>query len=131
MKKRFSFFYVSRWCGLVLLLFGFTAAYAHHSGNIFDREQPVELTGTVKEFQWTSPHIWIQVLVSDEEGIIEEWSIEGGVPNRLFRSGWRPTSFKPGDIVKIVAYPMRDGAKAGLFVGAEFIDGSTLGRFSE
>ena len=41
---------------------------AHHSGNMFDREQTVELTGTVREFQWANPHIWIQVLVPDESG---------------------------------------------------------------
>ena len=131
MNKKYNFFYVSNCWVLVLFLCGFSVSFAHHSGNMFDREQTVELTGTVKEFQWTSPHIWIQVLVSAEDDIIEEWSIEGGVPNRLFRSGWRPTSFEPGDRVKIVAYPMRDGAKAGLFIGAKFIDGSTLGRFPE
>ena len=104
---------------------------AHHSGNMFDRERTVKLTGTVKEFQWTNPHIWIQVLVPDAEGAMEEWSIEGGVPNRLFRAGWRPTSFEPGDEVTIVANPMRDGAKGGAFVGAKLADGTTLGRFPE
>ena len=104
---------------------------AHHSGNMFDRERTVELTGIVKEFQWTNPHIWIQVLVPGPEGAMEEWSIEGGVPNRLFRAGWRPTSFEPGDEVTIVTNPMRDGAKGGAFVGAKLADGTTLGRFPE
>lgn len=113
-----------------LALIGLSAA-AHHSGNMFDREQTVELTGTVKDFQWTNPHIWIQVLVPGPDGAVEEWSIEGGVPNRLFRAGWRPTSFEPGDEVTIVANPMRDGAKGGAFVGAKLADGSTLGRFPE
>ena len=114
----------------ILSLFCFSVG-AHHSGNMFDRETTVELTGTVKEFQWTNPHIWIQVLVPDAEGAVEEWSIEGGVPNRLFRAGWRPTSFEPGDEVTIVANPMRDGAKGGAFVGAKLADGTTLGRFPE
>ena len=115
-----------------LIIFGLAClpVTAHHSGNMFDRERTVELTGTVKEFQWANPHIWIQVLVPDTAGLLEEWSIEGGVPNRLFRAGWRPTSFKPGDEVTILANPMRDGAKAGAFVGARLTDGSTLGRFS-
>ena len=104
---------------------------AHHSGNMFDREQTIELNGTVREFQWANPHIWIQVLVPDDSGELVEWSIEGGVPNRLFRAGWRPNSFEPGDEVTILANPMRDGAKAGAFVGAKLADGSTLGRYSE
>ena len=120
------------WLGvaLTLILTGFSVE-AHHSGNMFDRERTVELTGTVKEFQWTNPHIWIQVLVPTAGGGVEEWSSDGGVPNRLFRAGWRPTSFEPGDEVMIVANPMLDGAKAGAFVGAKLPDGTTLGRFAE
>ena len=105
------------------------AATAHHAATMFDREQTVELIGTVREFQWTNPHIWIQIQVENSDGEVEEWSIEGGVPNRLFRSGWRPNSFEPGDEVTILAFPMRDGGKAGLFIGAELPDGSTLGRY--
>ena len=105
-------------------------AGAHHSAGMFDSEQTVELIGTVKEFQWTNPHIWIQVIVLGADDTAVEWSIEGGVPNRLFRAGWRPKSFEPGDEVTIVAHPMRDGGKAGSFVGAKLADGSTLGRFS-
>ncbi len=104
-------------------------ATAHHAATMFDREQTVELVGTVREFQWTNPHIWIQIQVPNADGEIEEWSIEGGVPNRLFRSGWRPNSFEPGDEVTIRAFPMHDGGKAGLFIGAQLSDGSTLGRY--
>ena len=117
--------------GFFSLLLGATgfSVSAHHASSMFDREQRVELTGVVREFQWTNPHIWIQVQVANESGSLEEWSIEGGVPNRLFRAGWRPTSMKPGDEVTIRAFPMRDGGKAGLFIGAKLPDGSTLGRF--
>ena len=104
---------ISQYLAILLLQFFYPTAIAHHSGNMFDREQIVELVGIVREFQWTSPHIWIQVLVISETGITEEWSIEGGVPNRLFRSGWRPNTFKPGHQVILQAYPMRDGARAG------------------
>ena len=104
-------------------------ALAHHAASMFDRERTVELTGTVREFQWTSPHIWIQIQVASENGDIEEWSVEGGVPNRLYRAGWRPNSFKPGDEVTIRGFPMRDGGRAALFIGAKLPDGSTLGRY--
>ncbi len=49
----------------VSLLLGTGAASAHHSAAMFDPSKEVTLTGTVKEFQWTSPHCWIQVLVAD------------------------------------------------------------------
>lgn len=105
------------------------ASSAHHAATMFDRDQTVELSGEIVEFQWTSPHVWIQINVESESGELVEWSVEGSVPNRLYRAGWRPTTFRPGDQVTIQAAPMRNGAPAALFIGAMLADGSTLGRF--
>ena len=104
-------------------------ATAHHSSAMFDKETISQKTVTVREFQWTNPHIWIQVYIENEQGEQEEWSIEGGGPNSLFRAGWRPTTFKTGDVVELKFNPMLDGTHAGFFVGAKFSDGSTLGRW--
>jgi len=114
---------------LILLLLLATAAGAHHSSAMFDKEQVVEVSATVREFQWTNPHVWIQILITTEEGAEEEWSIEGLGPNSLFRNGWRRNSFKPGETVEIRFNPMRDGTSAGGFIGAKFADGRTLGRW--
>ena len=114
------------------ILAGFAvAAPAHHAATMFDRERTVELSGEIVEFQWTSPHVWIQIDVENESGEVVEWSVEGSVPNRLYRAGWRPTTFRPGDRVTIRGAPMRNGAPAALFIGARLADGSTLGRFEE
>src|SRR5438874_12749610 len=86
------------------------SALAHHSASMFDPEKVKELTGTIKEFQWKNPHVWIQLNVQNASGAKEEWSIEGGGPNSLSRQGWRPTTFKPGDPVGIKGNPMKDGA---------------------
>ena len=111
---------------------GYTpASFAHHAATMFDRDQVIELSGEIVEFQWTSPHVWIQINVENEFSDVVEWSVEGSVPNRLYRAGWRPTTFKPGDQVTIHASPMRNGAPAALFIGARLADGSTLGRFVE
>ena len=66
-------------------------ATPHHAATMFDSTKVVEITATVKEFQWTNPHVWIQVYVQKPDGKREEWSIEGGGPNSLSRQGWRPT----------------------------------------
>lgn len=116
--------------GCIIAGYGLTSS-AHHAATMFDREQTVELSGEIVEFQWTSPHVWIQINVENESGELVEWSVEGSVPNRLYRAGWRPTTFQPGDQVTIHAAPMRNGAPAALFVGARLADGSTLGRFEE
>ena len=66
----------------------------------------------------------------NSEGVVEEWSVEGGGPNSLSRQGWRPSTFKPGDTVTVRVNPMRDGSAAGEFVAAKFSDGKTLGRWN-
>lgn len=112
----------------VLLLGAVTPAVAHHSGAMFDRTQAVVLEGVVKSFQWTNPHSWIQVEVTDGKGGVKEWSVECGSPNTLARSGWRKNSFQPGDRVKVRVGPMLDGTPAGLFMGAQLASGQTLGE---
>jgi Family of unknown function (DUF6152) len=104
---------------------------AHHSSAMFDATKTTELTGTVKEFQWTNPHVWVQVNVdkSGASGVKEEWSFEGGSPNTLSRQGWQKSTFAPGAQVTIRFNPMRDGTHAGQFVAAKFADGKTLGRW--
>jgi hypothetical protein len=111
--------------GAALLTSGAGVAHAHHSFAMFDRAQEVVLEGTVKEFQWTNPHTWTQLIVS-EKGKQVEYGVEGGSPNGLARRGWSKNSLKAGDRVKIVINPLKDGQKGGSFVRATFPDGRTL-----
>jgi hypothetical protein len=104
------------------------AALAHHSANMFDRERARTIDGTVKEFQWTNPHAWLQVDVVDAQGKTVEWSVEMGGINSLARNGYRPGTFKPGAAVSVHLAPHVDGVPAGLYIGARLADGSVLGR---
>jgi hypothetical protein len=105
------------------------SAFAHHSAAMFDDTKVVELSGTVKELQWTNPHIWLQVVV-EQDGRSTEWSLEGGSPNSLSRQGWRSTTFKSGDLISVRLRPMKDGTAAGSFIGAKFAsDGHTVGNW--
>ena len=110
-------------------LAGAAPAIAHHSGAGFDSDKVVELTGTIKEFQFTNPHTWIQIVVDDAKGQKVEWSLEWGSPNNLGRQGIRPSTFPPGAKVTMRLRPMLNGAPAGAFVGAKFPDGKTVGRW--
>ena len=40
-------------------------ALAHHSFAMFDNEHQTKIEGTVTDFQWTNPHVYIQLAVSD------------------------------------------------------------------
>lgn len=113
---------------MLLCLVG-SAAFAHHSGAIFSREEVRELHGTIKEFQFTNPHTWIQLNVTGENGDVVEWSLEWGSPNQLSRQGVRPSTFPPGAEVTIRTNPMKDGSPAGAFIGAKFGDGAVVGRW--
>ena len=78
-------------------------ALAHHSFSMFDAQKELVLKGTIKEFQWSNPHTWIQLDVTDASGKTLEWSIEGGSPNLVGRQGWKRNTFKPGDRVEIAS----------------------------
>ena len=111
-----------------LLLAGVVApALAHHSFSMFDDKKEVVLKGEVKEFQWSNPHTWIQLNVTDAAGKVVEWSIDGGSPNLVGRQGWKRNTFKPGDQVEITVHPMRDGQPGGSFMRAVLADGRKLG----
>jgi hypothetical protein len=104
-------------------------SFAHHSGAMFDYGQSVTLVGTVKQFQWTNPHCWIQLSVPDESGALAEWSVEMGNPLQLYQGGWKPGTLKAGDEIKLVIHPTHDAAtKAGLFVSAVGVDGRVFGK---
>ena len=111
-----------------LALGGAGGALAHHSFAMFDRTKKVTLQGTVKEFQWTNPHIFVQLLVAGPTGETEEWSIEGASPNMLYRQGWDNATFKAGDRVTIVMSPLKDGHHGGTFIYATLANGRTIGN---
>jgi hypothetical protein len=94
---------------------------------MFDREKEVTLTGTVREFQWTNPHAFIEVEVPGEKGGgAEKWSVEMNSPNNLTRQGWKSSMLKTGDKVSVTLNPLRDGKKGGLFVAITLADGKVI-----
>ena len=107
--------------------FGASMALAHHSFAMFDNAKSVTIEGTVKEFQWTNPHSWVQLMVKDASGKEVEWSIEGGSPNGLSRQGWKRTAIKAGDKAKVVIHPMKDGGPGGSLVEIS-VDGVKVGN---
>ena len=114
----------------LVLLFAASAASAHHSSAMFDREQKRMLTGTVRQFQWTTPHCYIQLMVKNHKGLEEEWSLEMGAPTYLYANGWRPSTVKAGDQLTVIISPLRKGGRGGLLLQATTIDGKMLGKKS-
>ena len=111
---------------LSALALGAAPALAHHSFAMFDTTKQVNVTGTVKEFQYTNPHSWILIVVPGANGEPVEWGFESEGPSSLLRIGVKPTSLKPGDKVTARAFPMRDGRPAGALISITKPDGAVL-----
>lgn len=98
-------------------VFGVVAAvavpvFAHHSTAMYDKSRPVTLTGTVKEFKFSSPHLQIEFDVKDASGSAVTWLASGPPAVRLGRTyGWTPKSLKAGDVITVTGFPLTDGTK--------------------
>jgi hypothetical protein len=102
------------------------AASAHHSFSVFNMQTEIEITGVVKEVQWTNPHIWIWVDVTNEDGEVVTWGLEGMSPNFLARRGWERTTLEPGDKVTVSLRPLNSGEPGGMFMQTTTPDGVVL-----
>jgi hypothetical protein len=84
------------------------AADGHHAfAAEFDRDQPVEVTGTVTSVEWMNPHARFYVDVEENGGTFN-YDFELGSPNGLMRQGWRRDSLKPGDTVTVSGWRARN-----------------------
>jgi hypothetical protein len=94
---------------------------------MFDRSKEVSKDATVKELQWTNPHVWLQVFIADDKGTPHEWSLQAGATGMLARNGWKSGTVRPGDKIAVVFYPMKNGKFVGDLVRVILPDGRVLG----
>jgi hypothetical protein len=104
------------------------AALAHHSFAMFDMEHPIEVSGTVKEFKFVSPHTLLILEVKGADGVVKDWTLEGGAPGLLVREGMTSKSLKPGDEIKAKINPLHSGAEGGSYqpLAIQFKDGTPV-----
>jgi hypothetical protein len=105
----------------LLLALALTAAAlpaaAHHSFAMFDFTKTVTVSGTVKEFQWTNPHVvlWVNVPSKDPK-TPDVWWLEMTSPGNLTRGGWNRKALNTGDQVRVELNPLRDGKLGGALI---------------
>ncbi len=103
-------------------------ALAHHSFAMFDQSKEIELKdATVVDWQWTSPHAWLYVLVPHGEGEPEKYSVEAANPGNLRRDGFTKGSMSPGDKITVYMAPLKSGEKGGALRAVVLSDGKMLG----
>ena len=109
------------------LLLGALTASAHHSlSTEFDIKKTVTLTGTVTKMEWTNPHSWLHVDVKNAQGKVEDWNIEFGSPNALYRRGWHRTDLPASAAVTVTGYASKDGSRTISASDVKLPDGRTL-----
>ena len=104
-----------------------TLAEAHHSFAMFDTANPISISGVVTAFEWTNPHVYIEVDVPDGQST-KHWAIELGSPSILMRGGWRFNTIKKGDKITAVVSPLRNGDPGSLLSRVTLADGRVLGN---
>ena len=100
---------------LVVLLAGSGPLFAHHGAANFDSAKTVTVEGTVTEYVWTNPHVYVRVDAKDESGNTVQWVIEAQSVVNQANAGWTKNMFKPGDHVSIDATPAKGGRPIGIF----------------
>ena len=111
--------------GLGAFVFG-APALAHHSFAMFDHNKTSQVSGTVKEFEWINPHVWLHVTSTGPDGKPATWSFEAGGIGQLVVSGWKPDSAKPGDKVTVGFHPLKDGSHGGMLLTTKWDNGKSL-----
>lgn len=100
---------------------------AHHSGAAFDSTREVTVTGTITEYSFRNPHVYMTLEVKKADGSVVATEVEAGAGSVIGPLGFDRNAVKVGDVVSIVGNPGRRDPDA-LLMGKELYkeDGSYL-----
>lgn len=112
----------------LLLLAGAADALAHHSFAMFDHDHQIKMTGSVKDFRWQNPHVYIELVAPDGKGEARTWTIECANPGILNRIGWKFNMIKADDKITVIVAPLRTGEPGALLKQVTLADGRKFGN---
>jgi hypothetical protein len=119
-----------RWfsCAVVLaalLAMSGSVAMAHHGSRIsYDMGHMVTMEGTITEFDYTNPHVYLLYDVTDDKGSVTHWAAETDPPSRMVHYGWNKNFLKPGDKITITVWPSKVGSPRGFLAKLVKADGT-------
>jgi Family of unknown function (DUF6152) len=113
-------------CLAACLLAASAPAFAHHAWHGYDMANVTTVKGTVTQFDWGNPHVWINLEVAGDKGSIEKWAAGGPSPSRMAGTGWDKETLKPGDQITAVGHRIMDGTYSLRLVKVVLADGREL-----
>lgn len=97
--------------------------FADHGAASYDTSQTVRVTGTVTEYVWANPHVFVKVDAKDDRGNMVNWVIEAWNPVTQTGRGWTKNTFMPGDEVVVDVTPAKNNQPVGELKGRIVISG--------
>jgi len=112
---------------------GTGTASAHHSQAHFNLDPAAveTIAGTVTQFDFKSPHVYLYLETEEVDGSTAVWELEATSTPNLIRRGWSRDSVQPGDQIRIDIHPAREPGLHVARVGTvHFLDGRSLSATS-
>jgi hypothetical protein len=100
--------------------------FAHHGNASYDPTKTVTVKGTVTDYIWANPHVFLRLDAKDDAGDTLHWIVEAQSPVSQNDSGWTKNTFKPGDEVVLDVIPAKNGQPVGRFRGRIVINGKVF-----
>jgi len=95
--------------------------WAHHGNSAYDEEHWITISGTVTEFVWSNPHVYVLFDVKDAAGNVVHWAGEMNSPGVLKNAGWNKNTLKAGDQITATLRPNKFGTPVGLLSRANMM----------
>jgi uncharacterized protein DUF6152 len=80
---------------------------------VYDTSKSIMVKGTVAEYVWANPRVYVKVDAKDEGGNMVRWTLEAQNPITETDLGWTKNTFKTGDEVEIEVKPAKNGRPIG------------------
>ena len=80
---------------------------AHHSRAHYGKEESTT-TGTVIEYKWRNPHVFVVWEAKDQSGKSVQWIGEMASVTSMIADGMTKNSLKPGEKITVLAFPSKN-----------------------
>ena len=100
--------------------------FAHHSRAHYGLEESTTV-GTVVEYKWRNPHVYVVWEVKDQGGKPTQWVGEMASVTSMIADGMTKDSLKQGETITVIAFPSKNpGSTEALIKKITKSDGSVV-----